>query len=230
MRKLVSIALLGLLLVSASSAHAGHTATLETLLGQAIKERRNLPQKATVAIVNLSVGNPVSWKDTTQVISVTLPSRERGTGLIAAQAMVSTATGTRVIWVRCQAQIQAPVVVATQPLSRRAIVAPNDVKIAWRTLGYQTPFFKVEDVIGKRLKTSVTPNTLINPRMVRTVAPVQRGSRVQVHLRSGAVSIRTTGEALSRGNIGDRIRIRIIATGKTLSGLIRAAGQVEVSR
>jgi flagella basal body P-ring formation protein FlgA len=115
-------------------------------------------------------------------------------------------------------------------MARREVLTPSDIKVAWRTLGHQTPFFKVDDVVGKRLKTSVTPGTLIMPRIVRTVAAVQRGSTVQVRLRSGAVTIRTTGEALSRGNIGDRIRIRILATGKTLSGLIRAAGQVEVSR
>ena len=230
MRQLLSIAVICGLIGAVVPAAATPKATLQARLVDAIKERRGLPNDAKVAIVNVTIGSPAIWKTATKVISVTLPNRERGVGFITAKVLLATPAGTRLIWVRCQAEVNARVVVAKRMLTRRHTVTRHDVKLDWRTLGNQTPILKIADVVGKLTKTVLRPGTILTQRHLRVVAAVQRGSRVNAILRAGPVTIRTLAEALGKGHIGDRVRVRIVATGKIVTAIVKRTGRVEILR
>ena len=68
----------------------------------------------------------------------------------------------------------------------------------------------------------VRATDVIAPRLVR------RGEPVSVTVRSGPLAIATPGRALGSGGAGDLVRVVILATNRTLDGIVDAPGKVRV--
>lgn len=69
----------------------------------------------------------------------------------------------------------------------------------------------------------VRQGDLVRPQQVR------RGETVEIALRNGALSIITSGRALSGGATGEPVRVVSAGTSRTLDAIVEGAGRVRVN-
>ena len=84
-------------------------------------------------------------------------------------------------------------------------------------------------VIGLEAKVTIYAGRPITAESVGAPALVERNQTVSLVYRSGGLSILTEGRALSRGGVGDVIKVMNMASRSTVSGTIGADGSVYVT-
>ena len=82
--------------------------------------------------------------------------------------------------------------------------------------------------LGKRLKRSVPPGSVLVPAMLESPRLVRRGQRVLILARGQGMEVRMAGAALSHGAKGDVVRIKNLMTKKIIEGTVTSSGMVEV--
>lgn len=86
----------------------------------------------------------------------------------------------------------------------------------------------LQDAVGKRLKRSLKPEDILHHTMLSAPHLIQKGDKVKLVARNGALRIVTLGIAKSSGGAGDQIRIENITSKKTVLGRVRDSSTVEV--
>ena len=86
-------------------------------------------------------------------------------------------------------------------------------------------FSDTNQLTGVRVKRRVAKNY---PIFANNLCFVCKNDTVSIYVRSNNFVLKTVGEALQDGNIGDQIRIKNSSSNKELDAIITAIGEVEV--
>ncbi len=86
----------------------------------------------------------------------------------------------------------------------------------------------VDALIGQEARVALYPGRPIQEGDVGPAAIVDRNDLVVLVFDRRPLSIKAEGRALGRGGVGDRIRVMNLSSRSTVTGLIRADGQIEV--
>jgi flagella basal body P-ring formation protein FlgA len=134
------------------------------------------------------------------------------------------------IFVSVRLSVMVPVVVATTPLQRGAVVPESALGLAERdTGGLQRNYFTDPDrVQGMRLRQNLAPGTVLQPRHLEIHRLVRRGQRLRLIARSDSVQVSMAGKALEDGARGQRIRVENLSSGKELEGVVTDEATVEI--
>ncbi|MCH1931867.1 flagellar basal body P-ring formation protein FlgA [Shewanella sp. A25] len=131
------------------------------------------------------------------------------------------------IFMSVRVEILFPVVVASETLAPGELITPNQVEIRYvdqNTLrGLQ--FNDTTQLSGVRVKRRVAKNT---PIFANNLCFVCKNDSVSIYVRSSSFTLKTLGEALQDGNIGDQIRVKNSKSNKELDAIVTAIGEVEV--
>jgi len=84
-------------------------------------------------------------------------------------------------------------------------------------------------VIGLEAKVTIYAGRPLTAAAVGAATLVERNQTISLVFRSGGLSILTEGRALSRGGVGDVIKVMNMSSRTTVSGIIRADGTVSVT-
>ena len=129
--------------------------------------------------------------------------------------------------VQLSLRVEIQALVTTQARERGERLTPELVALEW--IPFQDQIVTDEKlVVGKLLKTRVMPKQAIRTWDLMREPEVQRGDRIEAVINSGGVKLNSVAQALEPGFIGQKIRIRLDATKKTLLGVVIARSQVEV--
>lgn len=85
-----------------------------------------------------------------------------------------------------------------------------------------------EDVIGKALRRDVPANTVITDQVLENQVVMRRGDVVTILAESSALVVRTKGRTVDQGRIGDKIRVKNIASGKEVIAKVISSDAVKV--
>ncbi|MEC4726535.1 flagellar basal body P-ring formation protein FlgA [Shewanella sp. D64] len=131
------------------------------------------------------------------------------------------------IFLSVRVDILYPVVVARETLGPGDLLSSGDVSVQYVDQTYLRgqQFDTVEQVIGTRVKRRIPPN---QPIFSNNLCFVCKGDIVSIFARSRTLVIKTVGEALRDGNLGDRIRIKNTNSNKSLHATVIGVGEVEV--
>ncbi len=88
----------------------------------------------------------------------------------------------------------------------------------------------VKDVIGMVAKRTLVPGRTIPVASLREPFTIERGKSVRIMFNVGGLTISATGSALQDAMTGDSIRVRNTESGVTVTGTVRADGNVEVAQ
>lgn len=131
------------------------------------------------------------------------------------------------IFISVRVDILFPVVVATEPLAPGELISPTQVEIRYvdqnSLRGMQ--FSEINQLSGVRVKRRVAKN---NPIFANNLCFVCKNDAVSIYVRSSNFVLKTVGEALQDGNIGDQIRVKNSSSNKELDATVTAIGEVEV--
>lgn len=134
------------------------------------------------------------------------------------------------VFVPMQIDVFDDVIAAKRNVQRHETLTVNDLtysrqniaKLFW---GYYT---NPEDVAGLISKRRIHSGSVITPTMVATRKIVNIGDKVRIEFHNSTVKITMSGEALSAGGFGEKIRVKNPSSGKILNATITAPGVVRV--
>ena len=131
------------------------------------------------------------------------------------------------VFMSVRVDILFPVVVASETLAPGELISPTQVEIRYidqnSLRGMQ--FSDTSQLSGVRVKRRVAKNF---PIFANNLCFVCKNDSVSIYVRSSNFVLKTVGEALQGGNIGDQIRVKNSSSNKELDAIVTAIGEVEV--
>ena len=127
---------------------------------------------------------------------------------------------------------ETTVVTLRQPLARGTIVTASDVLLTRMTgLRPEQPYIgEIDQVIGRELTRPMAKGTPLLPAMLRNPAILEKGDTAPLVVIAGNLTVRSTGEALQQGAVGDTILLENRRSGQTVEGEVQADGSVLIRR
>lgn len=134
------------------------------------------------------------------------------------------------LYVPARVSVMADVVVARRALKRGQRIRAEDLALEEQDLSrlHRAWFTRLDEVTGKVADRSVRPGRVINPKLLSDPLAVERGSRVNIVARIGGIQASMPGRALDDGALGERIRIKNLASKRELEARVVATGTVRV--
>jgi len=77
-------------------------------------------------------------------------------------------------------------------------------------------FFAAGDVVGRRMKGSLSANRPLQSRHLQPSFMIEEESEVLIVSQAGGISVDMVGYALENGQFGDWIRVQNAGSGKTI--------------
>ena len=131
------------------------------------------------------------------------------------------------IYISVRVEVLFPVVVANQTLGPGDLIELDQIRLDYveqnQLRGQQ--FDDPAAVTGTRVKRRIPAN---QPLFAGNLCFVCKGDIVAIYARSDNFEIKTNGEALKDGNLGDKIRVRNSRSNKTVDAHVTGIGEVEV--
>lgn len=131
------------------------------------------------------------------------------------------------MYLSVRVNIQYPVVVATELLSPDEIIDYRHLSIEYvDQYSLKGQFFSdVTELIGSRVKRRVAKDS---PLIGNNLCFVCKGDMISIYAKTESIQIKTLGEALRDGNVGESIRVKNSQSNKQLEAIVIAVGEVEV--
>ncbi len=122
------------------------------------------------------------------------------------------------------------VVVAAERLPRSTLLTGAHLLLAERDVSKIHPSFlrSSEDAVGKSMRRSVSPGTVITQGMLQQQDLIRRGDSVIIVAGKNGLSVRMPGVALMNGTLGNQIRVRNEHSQRIVKGWITSAGEIRV--
>ncbi|MBH3348720.1 flagellar basal body P-ring formation chaperone FlgA [Pseudomonas putida] len=135
------------------------------------------------------------------------------------------------VFVPATVRLFRDVVVVTRPLKRDNTVGEGDVALRERdvaTLG-QGFLTELDQAVGMKMLRPTVIDQVLTPQHLEQAEVVRKGDQVVIIARSGSLSVRMPGEALSKGGLSEQIRVRNLNSKRVVKARVTGPGQVEVS-
>lgn len=135
------------------------------------------------------------------------------------------------VFVPAQVRLFRDVVTTTRPLKRAGFIEPGDVMLRERDISLigQGYFTSTDQTIGQKLTRPTVADQVLTLVHLEQAEVITKGDQVVITARSGTLSVRMPGEALSNGGLREQIRVKNLNSQRVIKAQVIAPGQVEVS-
>ncbi|KJZ45024.1 MULTISPECIES: flagellar basal body P-ring formation chaperone FlgA [Pseudomonas] len=163
-------------------------------------------------------------------LTATLESPARPLGRVTVK-VACEGTSPWTVFVPAQVRLFRDIVTTTRALRRAGIVEPQDVTLRERDIslinqGYLT---SVDQAIGQKLTRPMVADQVMTLVHMEQAEVISKGDQVVITARSGTLSVRMPGEALSNGGLREQIRVKNLNSQRVIKAQVTAPGQVEVA-
>ncbi|MFH1564013.1 MAG: flagellar basal body P-ring formation chaperone FlgA [Nitrospirota bacterium] len=121
----------------------------------------------------------------------------------------------------------ANVLIAVKPLDRYHVLSPLDLRFEEREVTCINPV-PLEEVIGKRLKTSVLKERILTYDLIEIPPLIKRGDIVTIKMEGEFLIVGAKGVAKEDGGLGDKIRVENRGSKKIITGIVEDSETVVV--
>lgn len=133
---------------------------------------------------------------------------------------------TALICLLLAAPVHAEVVLAARTLRPQTIVTPQDLVV--KTGEVPGTFADPGPLIGLETRVAIYAGRPLRPGDLGPPSLVDRNQIVPMTFSTGGLSIQAEGRALSRGGVGDRVRVMNLESRATVWGLVQPDGSIIV--
>ncbi len=135
------------------------------------------------------------------------------------------------VFVPAQVRLFRDVVTTTRPLKRAGFIEPGDVVLRERDISLinQGYFTSIDQAIGQKLTRPTVTDQVLTQVHLEQAEVITKGDQVVITARSGTLSVRMPGEALSNGGLREQIRVKNLNSQRVIKAQVIAPGQVEVA-
>lgn len=120
----------------------------------------------------------------------------------------------------------ADFIAATTIIRPRQVISASDLKIMPGEMA--NSFLDEAEIIGKESKLLISPGRPILKNYLVEPALIERNEFVEIIYISNGLSIKAEGRTLSRGAVGDRVRVMNIESRSTVFGIVTADGKISI--
>jgi len=127
--------------------------------------------------------------------------------------------------------VQAPQVstpVLSRSIEKGQIFTADDFALEKRTAAQSRGALSPEALLGLEASRPLAAGAVLRSGDAVTPRLVKRGEPVTIRVRSGGLTISTSGRALADGRLGDVVRV-VASTNRNLDGVVEATGAVRVA-
>jgi flagellar basal body P-ring formation protein FlgA len=185
--------------------------------------------RRTVTLGNIATLNQFSA--CAETIKISPPSGNQRNGKFSLRVRCNTPSPWS-LYLPVEVREYQKVVVTATPLIRGTALTAEQLQLQEvETTGLPHGFYKNEqEVLGFITKRSFRANEPISPNGLIAAILINKGDQIVIKASMGnTLSIRTLGEALANGALGDVIHVRNKNSQKVVEGRITASGVVEVA-
>lgn len=230
MNAIITRAALTLLFVAAFAPTGAAALSLEASLARdiaaAVRVHEQLSSAAEVKVTNVRL---LGAKTNAKLVRVELPAKGRLGGVTTARVTLRKRDGASdERWATARVSVRVPTVVAVRRIHRGQRITREDVKVELRKPRGSGDGVPLTEVLGRVTRRSLGVGDAVARAGLRLPPVVAAGDSVDVELAGEGFRIRTVGRAMARGAVGDRVRVRIEATGKIVHGHVIGPRKVEV--
>ena len=119
------------------------------------------------------------------------------------------------------------IVVLLASIKRGAIITEDIVALAPASAGSRLgSFYRIEDVVGRRAKQSISAMQTLKARHLEHQWAVQAGQPVQIVHRLNGFEVSSVGKILEDAQIGDIVLVTNTKSGREISALVESAKKV----
>jgi flagella basal body P-ring formation protein FlgA len=125
--------------------------------------------------------------------------------------------------VKRQKQIETMSILALgRSMTRGDVIMPRDIiTITVPVNAASGVFFNPEDIVGRKLKSSVTAKNPIQARHLKPKWLVEEDDEVVIQNQAGGISVNMVGLALENGQYGEWIKVQNVSSGIVIVGQIK---------
>ncbi|MCL1090765.1 flagellar basal body P-ring formation protein FlgA [Shewanella profunda] len=194
-----------------------------------ISEKISLPEKAKVEITPQAVDARMLPSQCISPIKVEMASERE----ISRNNTIKVSCNTPElaypwqIFISVRVDILFPVVVTTEILAPGDRINANQIEIRYieqNSLRGQQ-FDDPSKLTGTRVKRRIAKES---PIVANNLCFVCKGDAISIYVRSPSFVLKTAGEALQDGNVGEQIRVKNSSSNKQLDAIVIGIGEVEV--
>ncbi|WP_192021317.1 flagellar basal body P-ring formation chaperone FlgA [Shewanella sp. WPAGA9] len=131
------------------------------------------------------------------------------------------------MYLSVKVEVMYPVVTAIGIIEKGELITPEAIEINYVDQhSIRGQFFSdTSNIVGTRSKRRVAAKA---PLLNNNLCFVCKGDSVSIYAKTNSFEIKTAGEALRDGNIGDAIRVRNANSNRRLDVIVTGVGEVEV--
>lgn len=132
------------------------------------------------------------------------------------------------LFVPARVGVNRPVVVMAVSRGRGAALRATDLALERRDLGTLRAGYLTDpaEVVGMQLRRPVQARAVLHTGLAEAPELVSRGERVVLEAAGGGIAVQVEGEALAAGALGERVRVRNLATRRVVEGRVAGKGLV----
>jgi len=131
------------------------------------------------------------------------------------------------IYLSVRVEVMFPVVVSSEIISPDTLLSESQLRIEYiDQYSLRGQFYAdINDVLGSKTKRRINKGT---PILNSHLCFVCKGDAVSIYANSQNLQIKTLGEAMRDGNIGESIRVKNANSNRELEATVIGVGEVEV--
>lgn len=135
------------------------------------------------------------------------------------------------VFVPAQVRLFREVVTTTRPLKRESVLGEQDISLRERDVGLLSQGYltSLDQASGQKLVRATVIDQVLTPTHMEQAEVIRKGDQVVITARSGTLSVRMPGEALSKGGVSEQIRVRNLNSRRVVKARVTGPGQVEVA-
>lgn len=125
----------------------------------------------------------------------------------------------------------ANIYVSNSSLKKGDVIDENDLRLVKTNIDqlHTRPIFQANEIIGMVARRNIPVGGPFSERVLKLPTIVKKGDSVDITASSSGLNIRMTGEALSPGAFGQRIKVKNSSSKKTIEAIVIDAHTVQVS-
>jgi len=122
----------------------------------------------------------------------------------------------------------AQTVVAAHTIRSKSLIRSSDITLLEDTVS--GTFQRPNQIIGQEARRILYPGRPIRISDVGPPAIISRNQIVTIFFENGSLLISVEGRALSRGGLGDKIRVMNLTSRTTITGVVSGPALIKVMR
>ncbi|MDR1979446.1 MAG: flagellar basal body P-ring formation chaperone FlgA [Synergistaceae bacterium] len=122
-----------------------------------------------------------------------------------------------------------PALMLTRPVKRGEVLKESDFVVRQIRVNRAGMYAsRLSETVGRSLRKNLSQGEAVPLSLLVNVPVIERGKSVTILVRSAGLTVKTKGEALEDGSLGDSIKVRNVASKAVLTAVVVADDTVEV--